>query len=107
MTHHNNTTDTLECDMWPKDPHRCRVILYVQRTFSSMSLFGCAVIALLIIILKKYKSTVQKLIFWLSVSGFLRSLAFLLTQPHNSHSLIVASKDFPNNISIVQLYYGF
>ena len=94
MTHGHNTTDTLECHLWPKDPHRCRVILYVQRTFSTLSLVGCAVIALLIIILKKYKSTVQRLILWLSVSGFLRSLAYLLTQPHNSHVIYCRIKGF-------------
>ena len=94
MTHDYNATDTLECHLWPKDPHRCRVILHVQRTFSSLSLLGCAVIALLIIILKKYKSTVQKLIFWLSVSGFFRSLAILLTHPHNSHAIYCRVKGF-------------
>ena len=94
MTHDHNATDTIECHLWPKDPHRCIVISYVQRTFSSLSLLGCAVIALLIIILKKYKSTVQKLIFWLSVSGFLRSLAYLLTQPHKSHIIYCRVKGF-------------
>ena len=94
MIHVHNATDTLECHLWPKDPHRCKVILYVQRTSSSLSLFGCAVIALLIIILKKYRSTVQRLIFWLSVSGFLRSLAFLLAHPHNSHKTYCRIKGF-------------
>ena len=94
MTHDNNATDTLECALWPKDPHRCRVILYVQRSFSTLSLLGCAVIVLLIIILQKYKSTVQRLIFWLSVSGFLRSLAYLLTQPQNSHVTYCRIKGF-------------
>ena len=94
MTHEHNATDTLECDLWPKDPHRCRVILYVQRTFSSLSLVGCAVIVLLIIILKKYRSTTQRLIFWLSVSGFFRSLAILLTHPHNSHAIYCRVKGF-------------
>ena len=83
MTHGHNTTDTLECHLWPKDPHRCRVILYVQRTFSALSLFGCAVTAGLIIVLKKYRSTTPSLIFWLSVSGFLRSLVLLLTHVYN------------------------
>ena len=94
MTQDNNATDTLECHLWPKDPHRCRVISYVQRTFSSLSLFSCAVIVLLIILLKKYKSTTQKLIFFLSVSGFLRSLALLLTHPHNSHIIYCRVKGF-------------
>ena len=94
MTHDHNATDTIECRLWPKDPHRCRVISYVQRTISSLSLLGCAVIVALIIILKKYKSTVQKLIFWLSVSGFFRSLAILLTHPHNSHAIYCRVKGF-------------
>ena len=94
MIHGHNATHTLECHLWPKDPHRCRVILYVQRTSSSLSLFGCAVIALLIIILKKYRYTVQRLIFWLSVSAFLRSLAFLLAHPHNSHITYCRIKGF-------------
>ena len=79
MTYDRNTTDNLECHLWPREPHRCRVILYVQRTFSSLSLIGCIAIAALIIILKKYKSTTQRLIFWLSMSGLLRSLVLLLT----------------------------
>ena len=102
MTHENNATDTLDCDLWSIDPHRSRVISYVQRTFSSMSLFGCAVIALLIIILKKYKSTVQRLIFWLSVSGFLRSLAYLLTQPQNNPDTYCRIKGF--FLTILRLY---
>ena len=105
MTHEHNAT--LDCHLWPKEPHRCRVILYVQRTFSSLSWVGCAVIVLLIIILKKYKSTTQRVIFWLSVSSFFRSLAILLTHPTTVTSFIAASEDFSNNISIVQLYYGF
>ena len=94
MMHDHNTTDTLKCYLWHKDPHRRRVISYVQRTSSSLSLVGCAVIALLIIVLKKYKSNIQKLIFWLSVSGFLRSLILLLAHPHNSHIIYCRVKAF-------------
>ena len=94
MTHDYNATDTIECPLWPKDPHRCRVISYVQRTFSSLSLLGCAVIVGLIIILKKQKSITQRLIFWLSVSGFFRSLAILLTEPHNSQAIYCRVKGF-------------
>ena len=97
MTHDNNTNDTFECHLWPKDPHRCRVILYVQRTFSSLSLLGCIVVVLLIIILKKYKSTIQKLILWLSVSGLLRSLALLLKNIHERNMSYCRFKGFIHN----------
>ena len=94
---HNNTNDTLECHLWPKDPHRCRVILYVQRIFSSLSLCGCLVVVLLIVILKKYKSTTQKLILWLAVSGLLRSLALLLKNIHERNISYCRFKGFLHN----------
>ena len=97
MTHSNNTNDNLECHLWPKDPHRCRVILNVQRTFSTLSLFGCIVVLLLIIILKKYKSTIQKLILWLSVSGLLRSLVLLLKNIHERNMSYCNFKGFIHN----------
>ena len=97
MTHDNNTNDTFECHLWPKDPDRCRVILYVQQTFSSLSLLGCIVIVLLIIILRKYKSTIQKLILWLSVSGLLRSLALLLKNIHERNMSYCRFKGFIHN----------
>ena len=100
MTHEHNAT--LDCHLWPKEPHRCRVILYVQRTFSSLSWVGCAVIVLLIIILKKYKSTTQRVIFWLSVSSFFRSLANITdTSPQQSRHLLPRQMIFP---TIFQLY---
>ena len=97
MIHDHNATDTLECHLWPKDPHRCRVILYVQRSFSALSLFGCAVIAGLIIILKKYRSATPSLIFWLSVSGFLRSLVLLLTHVYDRDVTYCRVKGFFHN----------
>ena len=107
MTHDNNATDTLDCDLWSIDPHRCRVILYVQRTFSSMSLFGCAVISLLIITLKKYNLLYKG---W--YSGFLCLVSSEVWHIywHNRKivpPLIAASNGFFNNTSIVRLYYGF
>ena len=93
----HNATDTPECHLWPEDPNRCRVILYIQRTFSSLSLFGCAVIVLLIIILKKYKSITQRLLFWLSVSGFLRSMVLLLTHVHDRNVTYCRVKGFFHN----------
>ena len=97
MAHDQNNTNALECHLWPDNPNRCQVILYVQRTFSSLSLFGCAVIAGLIIILKKYKSITQKLIFWLSVSGFLRSLVLLLTHVNDRNVNYCRVKGFFHN----------
>ena len=97
MIHDHNATGTLECHLWPTQPHRCRVILYVQRTFSALSLFGCAVIAGLIIVLKKYRSTTPSLIFWLSVSGFLRSLVLLLTHVYDRNVTYCRVKGFFHN----------
>ena len=97
MTQDNNTNDTIECHLWPKDPHQCRVILYVQRTFSTLSVVGCILVVLLIIILKKYKSTTQRLILWLSVSGLLRSLALLLKDIHERNMSYCRFKGFIHN----------
>ena len=97
MTHDHNTTDAFKCHLWPDHPNRCQVILYVQRTFSSLSLIGCAVIAVLIIILKKYKPITQKLIFWLSVSGFFRSLVLLLTHVYDRNVTYCRVKGFFHN----------
>ena len=97
MTFDRNTTDNFECLLWPREPHRCRVILYVQRTFSSLSLIGCVAVAALIIILKKYRSTTQRLIFWLSVSGFFRSLVLLLTHVYDRDVTYCRAKGFFRN----------
>ena len=76
MTQNYNAT---ECHLWSEDPNRCQVILIVQQTFSSLALIACMITAVFIVILRKYKSTTGRLIFWLSVSSVLRSLVFLLT----------------------------
>ena len=94
MTHDRNATDILECHLWPKEPLRCRDISIVLQTFSSLSLIGFLVIAGLIIILKKYKSTTQRLILWLSVSGFFRSLVYLLPHPKKSQVTYCRVKGF-------------
>ena len=94
MTLAHNATDTLECHLWPKETYRCRDISIVLRTFSALSLIGCLVIAGLIIILKKYKSTTQRLILWLSVCGFFRSLVYLLPHPKKSQVTYCRVKGF-------------
>ena len=97
MTYCNNTTDHPFCHLWPANPHRCQVILNVQRSSSSLSLFGCVVVVLLISILDKFKSITQRLIFWLSVSGFLRSVALLLKNVHETHIAYCRFKGFFHN----------
>ena len=84
MTFDHNMTDNRECHLWPKQPRRCRDISIVLQTFSLLSLIGCLVIVGLIVMLKKYKFTTQRLILWLSVSGFFRSLVYLLPHPKKS-----------------------
>ena len=105
MTHNYNATGALECHLWPKDPNRCRVILVVQQTFSSLALIACTINAVLIIILRKYKSTTGKLIFWLSVSSVLRSLVFLLTD-HDDRDCRVKGF-FHNYFSCTSLLWVF
>ena len=97
MTYCNNTTDHPFCHLWPANPHRCQVILNVQRSSSSLSLFGCVVVVLLISILDKFKSITQRLIFWLSVSGLLRSVALLLKNVHETHIAYCRFKGFFHN----------
>ena len=93
----SNTTDHTLCHLWPANPHRCQVILNVQRSSSSLSLFGCVVVVLLISILDKFKSITQRLIFWLSVSGLLISAALLLKNVHETHTAYCRFKRFFHN----------
>ena len=94
MTLNHNLTDTVECHLWPKEPLRCRNISIVLQTFSSLSLIGCFAIAGLIIILKKYRTTTERLVLWLSVSGFFRSLVFSLPHPKKSQVIYCSVKGF-------------
>ena len=94
MTLDHNATDTHKCHLWPKEPRRCRNISIVLQTFSSLSLIGCLVIVGLIMILKKYKSTLQSLILWLSVSDFFRSLVYLLPHPKKNQVTYCHFKGF-------------
>ena len=85
------------CPLWPDTPYSCTVILNVQRTFSSLSLIGCLFVCVVVIVSKKGKTTVQKLIFWLSVSGFIRSTALLLTTGYNEKDSYCSFKGFIHN----------
>ena len=94
MTLDHNATDTRECHLWPNESRQCRDISIVLRTFSSLSIIGCLVIVGLIVILKKHKSTTQRLILWFSVSGFFRSLVYLLPNPQKSQVTYCRVKGF-------------
>ena len=94
MTLNHNATNTRECHLWPNESRQCRDISIVLRTFSSLSIIGCLVIVGLIVILKKHKSTTQRLILWFSVSGFFRSLVYLLPNPQKSQVTYCRVKGF-------------
>ena len=105
MTQNYNAIDGLKCHLWSEDPNRCEVILIVQHTFSSLALIACMITAIFIIILRKYKSTTERLIFWLSVSSVLRSLVLLLTD-HDDRNCRV-KRFFYNYFSCTSLLWVF
>ena len=83
MTYDHNGTQ--ECHLWRDNPDRCTVVLTVQRISSALSVLGCLAVLILIITLKKYRESIlPKLIFWLAMSGLLRSLALLLKNMHEN-----------------------
>ena len=62
---------TTECPLWPDHPHRCKVILALQLTFSSVSLFGCLFVVMVIWLFRMYQYFVQRLIDRVTITLYL------------------------------------
>ena len=79
----SNSTD---CPIWPDKPDRCKTVLIVQKIFGSLSLVGCALVIMIIVIAKKYNIFVQKLILTLTISAFFLSLSYVIGEVHTETS---------------------
>lgn len=69
---------TVPCPLWPKEPNRCETILILKRLFSSLSLIGCVFIIFIIWLFRHYKSQVQRLTLYLSISAGLQSISYVV-----------------------------
>ena len=74
-----SSNTTTRCPLFPEEESRCDILVYCKQASGVLSILGCTLTLIIIVLSKRHREFTQRLVAHLSVASLLFALSYIIS----------------------------